>query len=111
MPDILVLDVPSLLDSSKVGAEAAKSLEKVWLEAKGQPEEKLKAVMADLSRRRDALSAALLGRARPLVQEVAKKKGAKLVLEKTAIFWSDGSAEDITKDIIAKVDGMGPLKV
>lgn len=111
MPDILLLDVPSLLDSSKVGAEAAKALEKVWLDAKGQPEEQLKAVLADLGRRRDGLRNALLDRARPLLQELAKKKGAKVVLEKGAVIWADASVEDVTKEIIAKVDGLGALKV
>src|SRR4051812_37558157 len=111
MPDMLLLDVPSLLDSSKVGADAAKALETVWTDAKGEPEEKKKQVLADLGRRRDALRTALLDRARPLVQELAKKKGAKVVLEKGAVLWADKAVEDITPEIIAKVDGLGALKI
>lgn len=110
MPDILILDVPSLLDTSKVGAEAAKSLEKTWTEAKSKPEATQKQVLTELARRRDDLRTALLARARPLLGELAKKKGAKLVLEKGAVIWADPSVEDVTAQIIAKVDALGPLK-
>ena len=111
MPDILLLDVPSLLDSSKVGAEAAQSLEKIWIDAKGEPEAKQKAVLADLAKRRDGLRTALLSRAKPLVEELAKKKGAKVVLERGAVVWADLSVEDITAQVITRVDGLGPLKL
>ena len=110
MPDILLLDIPSLLDSSKVGSDAAQSLEKIWIDAKGAPEAKQKAVLADLAKRRDGLRTALLSRAKPLIAELAKKKGAKVVLEKGAVLWSDASVEDITAQLITKVDGLGPLK-
>jgi Skp family chaperone for outer membrane proteins len=111
MPDILLLDVPSLLDSSKVGAEAASSLEKIWAEAKAHPEAKQKEVLADLARRRDGLRTALLTRAKPLIAELAKKKSAKVVLERGAVVWADAAVEDITAQIIAKVDAAGPLKI
>ena len=110
MPDMLLLDVPSLLDSSKVGAEAAQSLEKIWIDAKGEPEGKQKLVLADLAKRRDALRTALIARAKPVIQELAKKHGAKVVLEKGAVLWADASVEDITAQVIARVDGLGPLK-
>ena len=111
MPDILLLDIPSLLDSSKVGSEAAQSLEKVWIDAKGAPEAKQKAVLDELATRRDSLRTALLLRARPLIEELAKKKGAKVVLEKGVVLWADASIEDITAQVITRVDGLGPLKL
>jgi Skp family chaperone for outer membrane proteins len=110
MPDILLLDVPTLLDSSKVGSDAAQSLEKLWTEAKSEPEAKQKLVLADLAKRRDALRTALLARAKPVIAELAKKKAAKVVLERGAALWADPAVEDITKEVIAKVDSQGPLK-
>lgn len=108
MATIGILDTAQLLDSSKVGAEAAKSLEKTWNDAKSQPDEKKREVLAQLEQRRIALRQALMDRARPIVAELAKKKGLEVVLEKGAVVWSTG--EDLTKEVIAKVDSGGPLK-
>lgn len=103
-----ILDTVQLLDSSKVGAEAAKSLEKTWAEAKSQPEEKKRELLAQLENKRAALRQQVLDRARPIVAELAKQKKLEVVLEKGAVVWSSGV--DLTAEVIAKVDAQGPLK-
>jgi Skp family chaperone for outer membrane proteins len=108
MSVILVVDLAAVLDTSTVGKDATKQLEKSWKDAQSQPEEKQRALLARLEKQREALRAALLARVKPVVQELAKKKGALAVLEKGAVLYSTG--EDITKDVIAKVDAGGPLK-
>lgn len=108
MATIGILDTAQLLDSSKVGAEAAKSLEKTWNEAKAQPEEKKRELLAQLEQKRANLRQQLMDRARPVIAELAKKKNLDLVLERGAVVWSTG--EDLTKDVIARVDAGGPLK-
>jgi Skp family chaperone for outer membrane proteins len=108
MVKIGIIDTAALLDSSKVGAEAAKALEKAWTEAKAQPDDKKRELLAQLEQKRAALRQQLIDRARPLIAELAKKKTLDVVLEKGAIVWSTG--EDLTKDVIAKVDAGGPLK-
>ena len=75
------------------------------------PEAKQKTVLAELAKRRDHLRGALLDRAKPLIAELAKKKGAKVVLEKGTVLWADPGIEEITRELIARVDGQGPLKV
>jgi len=105
---LLVLDLAAVLDTSKVGADAAKSLEKRWGEAKALPEDKQKKLLAELEQKRAALRKQLLDRARPAVAELAKKKGAAAVLEKGAVLWTE--AEDITAQVIARVDAAGALK-
>ena len=47
MATLLVVDLTALLDTSKVGAEAAKGLEKTWNEAKGLPDEERQALLAE----------------------------------------------------------------
>lgn len=107
MSSILIIDVTALLDTSKVGAAAAKQLEKAWDDAKRQPEDKKQALLAQLTAKRDGLRKQLIDRARPIVAELAKQKGALAVLERSAVVWSQG--EDITATVIAKVDAAGPL--
>jgi len=107
MTTILTVDVVGLLDQSKVGADAARSLEKAWNEAKGQPEEKRNELLAQLQAKRDGLRQRLFERAKPIMAEVARQKGAIAVLDKSVVAWSPG--EDITALIIAKVDAGGPL--
>jgi len=109
MATILVVDLTALLDSSKVGAEAAKGLEKTWKEAAKLPDEEKQKLLIKLQAQRDGLREALFSRARPLLAELAKEKKADLVLEKSAVLW--GGAEDVTKALIKKVDAAGPLKV
>jgi len=104
---LLIIDVAMLLDQSKVGAAAAKALEKAWAEAQGQSDEKKRALYAELDQKRAALRVKLLERARPAIAELAKKKGAEAVVEKSVVVWA--AAEDITRDVIAKVDAAGPL--
>lgn len=105
---LLVLDLSAVLDKSKVGADAAKSLEKRWAEAKALPEAKQRKLLDELEQKRAALRRQVLDRARPAVAELAKKKGAAAVLEKGAVLWTE--AEDITAQVIAKVDAGGALK-
>jgi Skp family chaperone for outer membrane proteins len=105
---LLIIDLRGLLDSCKVGVEATKGLEKAWSEAKPADDAAKKKLLAELESKRDGLRAALLARAKPFIAELAKKKGAVAVLEKTAAVWTE--AEDITAQVIAKVDAGGPLK-
>jgi len=109
MATLLVVDLTALLDSSKVGAEAAKGLEKTWNEAKKLPEEERQKLLAKLQTQRDALREALFARARPLLAEIAKAKKADVVLDKSAVLW--GTGDDVTKALIKKVDAGGPLKI
>lgn len=109
MATLLVVDLTALLDSSKVGAEAAKGLEKTWNEAKKLPEEQRQELLSKLQNQRDALREALFARARPLLAEIAKAKKADVVLDKSAVLW--GTGDDVTKALIKKVDAGGPLKL
>ncbi len=111
MPDLLLIDLPALLDTSKVGQEAAKALEKTWNDAKKEPEAKKRELLAQLQAKRDALRTALLQRAKPIIAAHAKKKSAKVVLERTTAVWHDPGVEDITAAVIKEVDAGGPLKV
>jgi Skp family chaperone for outer membrane proteins len=107
MTTILILDVAGLLDRSQVGSAAARSLEKAWREAQGQPEAQRRELLAQLEARRDGLRAKLLERARPVIAELAQKKGASLVVQRDAVVWSQG--EDITAQVISRVDAGGAL--
>lgn len=109
MPDMLIIDVQALLDTSKAGADAAKALRREWDEAKALPEDRQRTLLAQLEERRDNLRKALLTRARPVLAEVAKKKGARVVLEKGAVLWSGEQVEDVTATVIQQVDALGPL--
>ena len=109
MATLLVVDLAALLDTSKVGAEAAKGLEKTWNDAKKLPEDERQALLGKLQGQRDALREALFARARPLLAEIAKEKKADAVLDKSAVLW--GKGDDVTKALIKKVDAQGPLKI
>ena len=106
---LLTLDLRSLLDSCKVGLDAAKALEKTWNDSKPADDAAKTKLLRDLEARRDTLRGLLLARAKPVIAELAKKKGATAVLDKNSVIWSD--SEDITAQIIAKVDAGGPLKL
>ncbi len=106
---LLTLDLRFLLDSCKVGLEAAKGLEKAWNEAKPADDAAKQALLRELEGKRDGLRGLLLARAKPVIAELAKKKGAAAVLEKSVVIW--GESEDITAQVIAKVDAAGPLKL
>lgn len=132
MAEYLVIDSTALLDKSKVGAEAAKHLEQTWTEsqarhqklkeqAKGATGPALKAVqqqVADFEResltalehKRASLREKLIERARPLLKELAAAAGAKMVLERSAVAFLADDKLDITAQVIAKVDALGPLK-
>jgi Skp family chaperone for outer membrane proteins len=107
MTTILTVDLAAVLDKSRVGAEASKSLEKAWNEAKAQPDEKRRVLLDQLQAKRDGLRARLLERARPAIAALGKEKKATAVLEAGGVLWT--SAEDITAAVIAKVDAGGPL--
>ena len=109
MSTLLIVDLAALLDTSKVGAEAAKGLEKTWNDAKQLPDEERQALLGKLQGQRDALREALFARARPLLAELAKEKKADAVLDKSAVLW--GKGEDVTKALMKKVDAGGPLKL
>ena len=106
---LLILDLAQLLDSCKVGIEASKGLEKAWKESKPADDAAKTKLLRELETKRDGLRKALLTRAKPLIGELAKKKGAIAVLEKSVVLWTE--AEDITAQVIAKVDAGGPLKL
>jgi Skp family chaperone for outer membrane proteins len=111
MADLLLIDLPALLDTSRVGLDAAKALEKTWNDSKKESEPRRKELLAQLQQRRDALRTALLQRAKPIIAAHAKKKSAKVVLEKGTAVWTDPTVEDITASVIKEVDAGGPLKV
>lgn len=105
---LLTLDLRALLDTTKVGADAAKALEKAWNDAKPKDDAAKQKLLRELEVKRDGLRGQLLTRAKPVIAELAKKKGAQAVLEKSIVVWTE--AEDITAAVIAKVDAGGPLK-
>jgi Skp family chaperone for outer membrane proteins len=107
MATVLVVDLTALLDSSKVGAEAAKGLEKTWKESQKLPENERTELLKKLQAQRDSLREALFARARPLLAEIAKEEKADLVLDRSAVLW--GTAKDVTKALIKKVDAGGKL--
>ena len=109
MATVLVVDLAALLDTSKVGAEAAKGLAKTWNDSKTLPDEERQELLGTLHAQRDSLREALFARARPLMAEIAKEKKADVVLDKSAVLW--GKGDDITKALIKKVDAGGPLKL
>lgn len=109
MSTFLVVDLTALLDTSTVGAEAAKGLEKTWKDAQKKPEAERQELLAKLQGQRDGLREALFARARPLIAELAKEKKADAVFDKSAMLW--GAAEDVTRALIKKVDAGGPLKL
>lgn len=105
---LLTLDLRSLLDTCKVGIDAAKSLEKAWNDSKPADDAAKTKLLRELEGKRDNLRTQLLARAKPIITELAKAKKATAVLERGAVIWSE--AEDITAQVIAKVDAGGPLK-
>ncbi len=106
---LLTLDLRSLLDSCKVGIDAAKSLEKSWSEARPADDAAKTKLLRELETKRDGLRAQLLTRAKPVIAELAKAKKATAVIEKGTVLWGD--LEDITAAVSAKVDAGGPLKI
>ena len=132
MTEPLVIDLAALLDKSSVGAEAAKHLEQTWAEsqarhqklkeqARGATGPALKAVqqqvsdferdsLAALEQKRSALRDKLIERARPIVRELAAAAGARVVLAKSAVLYLADEKLDITAQVIARVDALGPLK-
>jgi Skp family chaperone for outer membrane proteins len=107
MTTILTVDLPAVLDKSRLGADASKALEKAWADAKSQSEEAKRALLVELEKKRDTLREKLLARARPIIAELGKQKGAAAVLEKGSVAWANG--EDITQAVIAKLDAGAPL--
>lgn len=107
MPDLLTLDTQALLDQSEVGKTAALELEKLWSKVRDQPEPAKALAYKDLESKRFYLRKALLERARMVVEQLAKKKKAKWVMESHAVLW--GERDDITQAVIAEVDAQGPL--
>jgi Skp family chaperone for outer membrane proteins len=107
MTNVLTVDLVTLLDRSKAGAAATRTLEQAWKDAQAQPEGARRELLASLQGRREALRQRLIERARPLIAEVARQKGATAVLEKSAVAWTSG--EDITAQVMARLDAGGPL--
>jgi len=70
---LLTLDLRNLLDTCKVGSEAAKSLEKAWNETKPADDAAKTRLLRELEGKRDGLRTQLLAR--------AKAKKASAVLE------------------------------
>ncbi|MBL8951280.1 MAG: OmpH family outer membrane protein [Myxococcaceae bacterium] len=109
MPDLLTLDTKALLDNSEVGRAAAEELEKRWAKVSAKDEGQKALALQELEGKRFMLRKALIERARPIVERLAKKKKAKWVMEAQAVLWGD--REDITKEVIAEVDAQGTLAV
>jgi Skp family chaperone for outer membrane proteins len=107
MTTILTVDLPAVLDRSRIGADASKALEKSWADAKAQSEDAKRTLLVELEQKRDALREKLLVRIRPIIAELGKQKGAAAVLEKGGVAWANG--DDITAAVIAKLDAGGPL--
>ena len=104
---LLTVDLRSLLDSCKVGIEATRGLEHTWDHSSTADDTAKAKLLRDLERKRDGLRELLLARAKPAISDLAKKRGAIAVLEKSVVLWTE--AEDITALIMAAVDEGGPL--
>ncbi len=109
MPDLLTLDTKALLDNSEVGKTAAAELEKRWAKVDPKNEAARALALQELEGKRFMLRKALIERARPIVERLAKKKKAKWVMETQAVLWGD--REDITREVIAEVDAQGSLAI
>lgn len=107
MTVVLVVDLAAVLDTSKVGKEASSALERRWRDAEKKPEAEKQKLLGELQGQRDSLRGALLARAKPVVEALAREKKATLVLERTAVLW--GATEDVTAQVISRVDAGGPL--
>jgi Skp family chaperone for outer membrane proteins len=107
MDAIFTVDLIALLDKSRIGADAAKALEKAWGEAHAHSDAKRKELLEQLQGKRDALRQKLIDRARPIIAELGKVKGALAVLEKGSVAWTSGG--DLTDEVMAKLDASGPL--
>jgi Skp family chaperone for outer membrane proteins len=127
----LVVDMQRLMDDSKVGQEAAKAVAARFDAAQGEYKKLLeKAAKAPAGKDKtaaeakvrefdqqsikaiktaqDALRLALLKRAQPFVDDAMKATGAEAVLDRAAVLMCD-PVVDITNQLIAKVDALGPL--
>ncbi len=110
MATVLVVDLTVLLDTSKVGVEATKALEKDWKAGEKLEDNARVELLTKLQARRDGLRTALFNRARPLLADLAKEKKAELVLDRSAVLWA-AQSEDVTAELIKRVDAGGPLPV
>lgn len=109
MPDLLTLDSKAVLDQSEVGKTAAAELEQRWSKVNPKDDAARSLALQELEQKRFLLRRALLERARPIIESLAKKKKARWVMETQAVLWGD--REDITKAVISEVDAQGPLVV
>ena len=130
MQEFLVVDMRAILDLSQAGREGAGVLEKQWNEAAAKAQgireqaktaagPAQKAIMeqlqnlekdttAGIEKKREELRAKVLERAQAVMRPIVESRGAKLVLDRGGIIWCSPE-NDITQDVIAKVDAMGPI--
>ena len=130
MEPYLVVDMASVLDKSAVGRTATASLEAEWASAdaehrrrlqdaaraSGASRAKLEAeaeqlgreALSALEQRRAALRVKLLARVGSLVRDLAKERGAGLVLERSAVLVFAQDA-DVTHEVIRRLDALGEL--
>jgi Skp family chaperone for outer membrane proteins len=126
MSTILVVDLGTILDESRQGKEAAQQLSAEFQQAKAQydalaqkaetleglPKAEAQAQMARIEA--DALNAIegkrakmrsdLLEKAQPVIDRIAKKKGADLVLERDLTLFRGANVTDITDQVLRSLD-------
>ena len=126
----LVVDIARVLEESQTGKAASASLRAIYeaaeakaakakSQANGLPEmiqkpllkeaqEALDDGARDVEQGRSTLREQLLTRAKSVVDSLAKERGVELVLARPVALVFD-PAKDVTDEVIAAVDAMGPL--
>ena len=128
----VVVDMRALLDDSRVGREAARTLEQRWTDsvakaqsmrekAKAAPGTQKTALMEQvqkfereteqaLEEARNTLRREVLARAQPFEKEAAQARGVTAVLDRASVVLCE-KADDLTDEVIDRIDALGPLKV
>lgn len=128
----IVVDMRALLDDSGVGREASRILETRWNEAAAkarkmhdqaraappatQPVLTEAAVKFEreteqaLEDSRNGLRRQVLARAQEHIREAATQRNVTTVLDRGSVVLC-AREEDVTPEVIAKIDAMGPLQV
>ena len=102
MATLLVVDLAALLDTSKVGAEAAKGLEKTWNDAKKLPDEERQKLLDDMSLVPSAVEEALrmfpaFAHFRRTATKDTELHGAKIREGDKVVMWYPSSNRDESK--------------
>ncbi len=121
---VLVVDLNRVLDESREGRAAAQQLQQRFAalqaavdklgargassagrarstEAASELQSREGAAIED---ERGRLRAALLGRARPIIEAIARERGAAVVVDATAVI-ACAAAVDVTDEVLRRLDG------